>query len=142
MKFNWGTGTAIALGAFIALMVGFMVKASTEQEQLVAEDYYAQELRYQERLDQLNRTGSGQADLQVVGDSLLVTLSEVAPSVVLLRLQRPSDERADRSFELRPDDAGRCGVPLTGLLRGLYKAELEWTGPAGIVLVEERIVLP
>ncbi|MBV6405899.1 MAG: FixH family protein [Flavobacteriales bacterium] len=142
MKLNWGTGTAIALGVFVALMGGFMIKASNEQEQLVAEDYYTQELHYQDRLDKLNRAVHGQAELRVVGDSLLISLAGAVPAQAILRLQRPSDERADRSFELRPDAGGRCAVPIAGLLRGLYKAELEWTGPSGVVLVEERIVVP
>lgn len=128
--------------AFIALMAGFMVKAIQEQEQLVAEDYYAQELRFQERLDKLHRAGTDRVAFQVEGDSLLIAFQGDVPAHATLRLQRPSDERADRAFEVFCRADGRCAVPVTDLLRGMYKAELEWTGPTGTGLVEDRIVVP
>lgn len=128
--------------AFIALMAGFMIKAIQEQEELVAEDYYAQELRYQDRMDKIHRAGVDRVTFQVEGDSLLIAFQGDPPARATLRLQRPSDERADRAFEVLCRADGRCAVPVTDLLRGMYKAELEWTGPAGVGLVEERIVVP
>ncbi|MBK6627496.1 MAG: FixH family protein [Flavobacteriales bacterium] len=142
MKFSWGTGVTLTMMAFIALMAGFMIKAIQEQEELVAEDYYAQELRYQDRMDKIHRAGVDRVTFQVEGDSLLIAFQGDPPARATLRLQRPSDERADRAFEVLCRADGRCAVPVTDLLRGMYKAELEWTGPAGVGLVEERIVVP
>lgn len=51
-KFNWGHGLALALILF-ALSMGYAVYlAVTQKYDLVTDDYYAQELRYQERIDQ------------------------------------------------------------------------------------------
>ena len=52
MKWNWGTGIAITLVLFIGLM-SFMVFKSTQQRfDLVSENYYEEELNYQEVIDQ------------------------------------------------------------------------------------------
>lgn len=142
MNFSWGTGIMLTMTAFIAMMAGFMVKAIQEQEQLVAEDYYAQELRYQDRLDKLQRAGNERVAFHVDGDSLFIAFRGAVPASATLRLQRPSDERADRAFEVSCRADGHCAVPVNDLLRGLYKAELEWTGPSGTGLVEDRIVVP
>ena len=53
---NWGKGLALALGIF-ALGMGFTVyKVITLQgHDLVTEDYYAQEIAFQDKIDQTKR---------------------------------------------------------------------------------------
>ncbi len=52
MKFTWGTAIAIVLVVF-ALGMGYAVYQAVQQDyDLVTEDYYAEELVYQEKIDQ------------------------------------------------------------------------------------------
>lgn len=52
MKWNWGTGIAITLILFVGLM-GTMVYLATQQKfDLVSENYYEEELNYQDIIDQ------------------------------------------------------------------------------------------
>ncbi|MDZ7847906.1 MAG: FixH family protein [Owenweeksia sp.] len=52
MKLNWGTGIAIVLILF-AISMGYAVyKAVQQNYDLVTTDYYAEELAYQEKIDQ------------------------------------------------------------------------------------------
>jgi len=51
MKFNWGMGIAIFMTCFIIFIVSFVVKSSFLNTDLYAEDYYQQELDYQDIID-------------------------------------------------------------------------------------------
>ncbi len=56
MKFNWGTGIVLAFVAFIAFIMYFVILASTNNRanhDLVTEEYYKEELAYQNEIDAL-----------------------------------------------------------------------------------------
>jgi hypothetical protein len=55
---NWGKKILIVYLVFV-LGIGFMVyKASTQNTDLVTTDYYAKELKYQEKIEQNKRTAA------------------------------------------------------------------------------------
>ena len=57
MKINWGTGIVLAFIVFIAFIMYFVVNMSANDDynhDLVVEDYYEQELQYQNDIDKLN----------------------------------------------------------------------------------------
>ncbi|MDH3321543.1 MAG: FixH family protein [Flavobacteriaceae bacterium] len=57
MKFNWGTGIFIAIILFMAFILSFVYKSimiDKYQHELVSEDYYKDELYYQQEIDKLN----------------------------------------------------------------------------------------
>ena len=72
MKFSWGKAIFLVMTAFVLLMASFMYRAAFNQEELVAENYYEQEIKYQQQIDKLNRTGAlGEAvSLGMVGRRL------------------------------------------------------------------------
>ncbi|MDN3492263.1 FixH family protein [Winogradskyella bathintestinalis] len=54
MKINWGTGIVIAFVGFISFIMYFIITMSTNDKydfDLVTEDYYGQELEFQEDLN-------------------------------------------------------------------------------------------
>ncbi len=54
MKINWGTAIVIAFISFISFIMYFVISMSTNTKydhDLVAEDYYQQELKYQADID-------------------------------------------------------------------------------------------
>lgn len=57
IKINWGTGIAIAIALFIVFILSFVYKSifiEKYEHHLVSEDYYKDELHYQEEIDKLN----------------------------------------------------------------------------------------
>lgn len=57
IKINWGTGIAIAIVLFIVFILSFVYKTlfiEKYEHHLVSEDYYKEELHYQEEIDKLN----------------------------------------------------------------------------------------
>lgn len=58
MKVNWGTGIAITLVLFVGLMSFMVYKTSQQRYDLVSENYYEEELQYQEIIDQKRNSKS------------------------------------------------------------------------------------
>lgn len=56
IKFNWGTGIFIAIVLFMSFILYFFIRSfsPTLKHDLVSEDYYKDELHYQEEIDKLN----------------------------------------------------------------------------------------
>ena len=57
MKINWGTGIVLAFIAFIGFIMYFIITMNVSDKydhDLVTEDYYAEELSYQNDIDKLN----------------------------------------------------------------------------------------
>lgn len=61
MKINWGTGIVIALALFLSFILYFVVRISTEDQfshDLVAENYYEQEMELQGDIDAQQNSNS------------------------------------------------------------------------------------
>tara|TARA_B100000809_G_scaffold237763_1_gene257894 strand:+ start:65743 stop:66189 length:447 start_codon:yes stop_codon:yes gene_type:complete len=68
MKINWGTGVVIAFVLFISFILGLVIIMSTNDSyeyDLVAKDYYKDELEYQQRIDKLNNAKSLTKDISI-----------------------------------------------------------------------------
>jgi hypothetical protein len=55
MKFNWGYKITVVYLVFVAGIMYLVVQASKQDVDLVTQDYYGEEIRYQERIDQRAR---------------------------------------------------------------------------------------
>jgi hypothetical protein len=56
MKLNWGTGIVLAFVGFIAFIMYFIITMNVDNKydhDLVSEDYYGEELKYQNDIDKL-----------------------------------------------------------------------------------------
>lgn len=66
MKFNWGTGILIAFIAFISFIMYFVITMSTDKKyehDLVTENYYGQELEFQNDINKETYSQSLDQDL-------------------------------------------------------------------------------
>lgn len=53
---NWGTRIVILYVGFVALIMTLVGMSMSQQVDLVADDYYQQELKYQQRIDDMKNT--------------------------------------------------------------------------------------
>ncbi len=142
---NWGKGLALALIAFAAMMAWFMIKASQNPSPLVTEDYYGQELKFQQRIDEAARANALSAPVEMVVQRSSVQLNfpaELAGRRIsgLLQLQRPDDPLADRTLPLTTDSA-RFTVG-TELAQGRYNAALQWEADGVKYFTQEKVYVP
>ena len=144
MKLHAGHAIVAAMGAFILIMTQFMVRAYHNQETLVAEDYYARELRYQEQIDKLNNVAALGTDVHITVlpgrlDLQFPEGSDPSGITAELYLMRPDDERADLRVTVVPDPQGRFTLDTGDVLKGAYLFHLEWRAAGVEYLTEDRI---
>lgn len=147
MKFTWGTGIFVFMTAFVLLMTSFMIRAASNQEELVAENYYEQELAYQQQIDKLNRSAALSEDLTLTSNDAGLSLqfpSWTSGKAVTgtVQLQRPSDQRADDKLDLLLDGKGHMVIPTADRLKGAYNVLVEWSVDGVSYLHRDRIYVP
>lgn len=119
----------VLFGTWLAIFVSVAVSNSSE---LVAADYYEQEIRYQERIDSLQRaTAAG--GLAMEFDQTHSVLKVRLPAQHAggeidgyFKFYRPNNSQLDRRVKLAPDDAGGQSLSTTELSDGVWKLEAHW----------------
>ena len=69
MKFNWGTGIAIAIVGFISFIMYFVITMSTDNtysHDLVTDKYYQQELEYQKQIDAEKNASNLENNIKII----------------------------------------------------------------------------
>ena len=54
MKISWGTGIWAVYGLFVLMILGLVGMSIVQKIDLVSDDYYEQEIRYQGKIDKIN----------------------------------------------------------------------------------------
>jgi hypothetical protein len=140
-RLNWGHKLALAYIGFVAFMVGLVVLAFQQKFDLVAEDYYDQEIAYQNRINQMDkaREKSYVVAFAQNGDQMAVTFPTVA-SAVKLHFFRPSDEKLDLKQEAARVDSVLT-FPMNTLTAGKYLTKVEWQSDGETYYQENTFVV-
>jgi nitrogen fixation protein FixH len=130
MKFNWGHKIALSFTAFAALMIFMVVKSFQQNIDLVAEDYYLQELTYQDQIDRIkNAKALSEAFSATVkgGEILLKYPKDLNPNRVTGKvvLYRPSYAALDQEFEVKANPNGEQLLAPSKLLPGKYRLKIQ-----------------
>ncbi len=131
-KFNWGWGIAIFYSTFVVFML-FMVWRSTQMKsELVTDDYYGKELKYQEQLDKMKRSNGLSQPLNWTVENKQVTLNfprDVLGKDVKAKIlfYRPDNSHGDFNVTCNPDSTGMCVVTSDKFSKGNYKMEVDWS---------------
>jgi len=128
---SWGYKITFLYLGFAALVATMITLAMRERVDLVTEDYYEQELHYQDRIDAIANTNAlkGELTWQVTGELLILHFPEemkdrsVTGSIFFFR---PSDARLDQTVEIPETLSGTDSLPLAGLRRGMYRMQITW----------------
>jgi hypothetical protein len=144
----WPYGVILAFVLFISGTIGLVVMACSQKMDLVSSDYYEQEIKFQNHLDQLNRAQDLSANASVVYDtatqSILICLptAHVHAGVIgNIVLYRPSAAGLDRQLKLELDQEGVQRLATAALVPGLWKVRVSWLSGAKEYLIEQSIVI-
>ncbi|TNF23874.1 MAG: hypothetical protein EP314_08680 [Bacteroidetes bacterium] len=123
---GWGTRIALFYGSFVVFIL-FMVYMAVQQDfDLVADNYYEQEIAYQERIDQMNNANSdGQKVTITKGDDGYQLAFSKKAEEVKVHFFRPSDDTKDVLLEEAAVESV-LAVPSSQLIAGKYLVKVEW----------------
>jgi nitrogen fixation protein FixH len=137
---NWGHKIALVYIAFALFMIFLVVMAFRQNFDLVADDYYAQELAYQGRIDQVNNAKAKGYMVAAEQDAEKLTLRFPVPATnVKVHIFRPSDEGMDLHLS-SITEVTVLTVPRKDLTAGKYLAKIEWQAE-GETYYEEKVIV-
>ena len=130
MKLNWGHYIFISFTIFVMLIVYMVYRSYQFDNHLVAEDYYAQELDYQNVIEKRDRAGKLENDLTwaSVSDGISINYpSELQGIKGSIYLFRPSDEDLDLRLDIAVDSLSTQLIQHSDLQSGKYIVQIDWT---------------
>jgi hypothetical protein len=142
---NWGYKILFVYIVFVLGILFMVFKSSTQKTDLVTTDYYAKELKYQDKIDEMNRAGALSAPVSYVlhGNELAVFFpkdfagKELTGEVVLYC---PSDENKDikKIFTVKDEPVL---LTLSSAKAGLYELHVSWRAGGMTYYFEKKIFI-
>lgn len=147
MKLNWGTGIVIAFIGFISFIMYFVINMNTDKKldhDLVTEDYYKQELKYQNDIDKEKNAKTLSANLKwrKTEEGMLISFPEnLEPSNISGKvfLYRPSNKQLDFETTISLSNHNLL-IPDKRLLDGRWNIKIDWNYKGNNYLFKEEIL--
>ena len=138
---NWGWRIAIFYGTFVVFMIGMVVMSFRQDFDLVADDYYEQEIAYQGRIDQLTNAKDDHQKVIVSNSGGMVQLSFASPAQdVKIHFFRPSDDTMDFKVEKASVESD-LNVPVDKFSKGKYLVKVEWKNNGKTYFQEDNLLI-
>ncbi len=140
---DWGKGILVTIIAFVSFIL-VLVTISIRQDDihLVTENYYEEEIKYQEHIQREKATASlGRDVLLLDSNALVIQLDLPLGAEGTLHFFRPSDARLDRKIPIKINNLEGSEIPIGSLLPGYWKVQLTWTENGVNYYQEKKIAL-
>ena len=145
-KANWGTGIFISYALFILLAILAAVYFMNQDVDLVTDDYYQQEIKYQDQIDKIQRTNSLPEKPAINFDGSKINLS--FPESLLnknvtgkIHFYRPSNPKLDFDLPLSLNNDGIQLVSTKKMETGFWRLKMYWTMEGNEYYSEKEIIL-
>jgi len=145
IKFNWGTAMVVAMVLFMAFILQFVYRSldSKNNHDLVSEDYYKDELYYQQEIDKMNNANNLKQNLSVEGtkEGFLLTFPQEMDHTKITGtayFQRPSNIDLDFQQDILLSES-KILINHTNLVEGKWKVKIEWKYNDEEYLLKETI---
>ena len=136
----------IGFSLFVVYILSFVYRSYTQNIDLVAEDYYAQEVAFQDRIDETANAEQFKKDLVVSrtdGFIEFIFPTEVTSAVTSGQIHffRPSDKAMDIKIPFELNDSGVVRVPTQILNQGRYQVKFSWNTEDKSYFLSKDIVI-
>ena len=142
---NWGHKILIVYLVFVVGIVFMVFKSSNQKIDLVTTDYYAKELKYQERIDAVQRTKglSSPVQFKVTNKQISIQFpgelrAEVIKGTVLIYC--PADERKDLQKDFTTKN-GTVILDLPAQNTGSHELQINWGAGGKAYYFEDKLFL-
>lgn len=146
-QFNpWPYGIVLFFVILICSLAAVVVIASTHRDMMVSENYYEQELKFQDQINSVARAQKSGAKIQMDASNgkLLVALpaEQVAQKFSgKIEFYRPSGSALDREISLLPSADGTQAVDVSKFAAGLWQVRLKWNAGGQDYFLEQKITI-
>lgn len=128
MKLDWGYKIALIYTAFAVFMIGLVVKSMKQTHDLVTENYYEEELKFQQQINKKNLVKRDGKKVEWKHENNFIELVFPATGNVSgkIKLFRPSEAAKDISVSVNPDNSGRQQIDVSVASKGKYLLQIDW----------------
>ncbi len=139
---NWGRGIALALAGFIIFIVVLATIMMTSNVDLESEDYYQQEIAYQEEIDALRNANKLDEKVEITNheNHIMVSVPDsMSCDELNVEFRRPNDDKLDRSFQ--PDNSKTILIEKKELKTGIYNVLISYKVDGQLYLQKSNITV-
>jgi len=140
---NFGKWIVVAFLTFAFYIAVLVVVCVRQDINLVSKDYYRDELKYQQKLDQINNTNRLRHLPVIAVENGQARISFAEGQHIqngTFKIERPSDEKLDRHYRLSPHQPVQ-EFNLGNWKPGLYRSSVTWTMEGKQYYFEKQIIL-
>ena len=139
------------IGFFVLAIMSITVWVSFAMQndmELVREDYYEEEVRYQQQIDRVKRTSALNEQVSLAYDAEAQMLHLRIPesggelqAEGVIHFYRPSDASLDQRIDLALGPDGTQAISVEGLKGGFWKVNVSWARDGKEYFTEKPVVL-
>lgn len=144
----WPIGVTLTLSLFFLGTIGLIVMSCMERTDLVTNNYYEDEIRFQKQIDRVERASlletKATAAYDRAGQKVTISLPIYSGTDSVqgqIQLYRPSDAGLDQDFNLRLDAHGAQVIDASRLRKGLWRVKVSWTAGGADYYFDQKIVV-
>lgn len=144
MKLNWGTGIAIVYSVFALSMIGLVIKASQQNNDLVTKDYYTKAVNYQQQIDAEKRAISQYIQLQNNANTKQLQLIypvNFSYTEGNILFYKPDNAALDFNVKMRPGYNSTQIIPTEKMAYGKWNIKFSWLRQKENYFMEESIFI-
>lgn len=141
---NWGHKIALVIGLFVVAMMTMVVIAFRQTNEMIDQNYYDKELKYQTFIDAGQRLSSVSTDRLVVIDSsglyikVPVSLATTFQDGTIEML-KVDDKSKDQNISFEVDNTGKFYLDKNKLVKGRYLLRIFWQSDGKSYYKEETL---
>ena len=131
MKINWGVGITISIIVFTIISLWFAYFAFNQDVNLVRDDYYEAELKFNNKMEAIKRTNLLTEKLNInlrTNDIKIIFPKDFIGTSIIgnILLYRPSNREFDVSLPIQVDSMNHQSIETQNLIKGMWKIQVEW----------------
>lgn len=127
---NWGTGITITIITGVVATLFLVYKTTTIEFEMAEEDYYAQELKYNSKIEAMKNAQQLSSSFTISQDNSFLKISVPKECLTVdsgvIKLYRPSSQKNDLLLGFAPDSSGEILVAKEKLITGVYRLKADW----------------
>ena len=130
---NWGAKIVLSFVCFFGVIFTMAYISMNQDINLVADNYYEQELAYEDQIERIKNTQGLSEKPQMVLDRVEREARLVFPNELIGKVSegkvhffRPSNSALDKEFTIVLDQEGFQAFDISAFPAGLWKAKVSW----------------
>jgi hypothetical protein len=130
---SWPIGLTIVFILFFLYLIGFITLSQMNHPDLVTEDYYEEEVAYQDQIERIERSKALSQSIKLNHNTVKQTIElqfppdlnteSISGSIIFFR---PSDAKQDQIHPIRLTTEGKQVIDIKKLSAGMWRVKIFW----------------